>query len=91
MVEDQRVAHGVLVETIGRLLGVFYSNDVMVGSYDLDWLQHAINFLVSIFKRYDLVAKIVKSHTMTFRTRSLQAGMLKEIFAQKCKGVGDSY
>ena len=34
--EVQRVAHDGLVETLRRCLGVFYTNDGMVGSYDLD-------------------------------------------------------
>ena len=33
-VEDQRVDHEGLGETFGRCLGVFYSNDGMVGSQD---------------------------------------------------------
>ena len=36
-VEDQRVDHDRLVDTIGRCLGVFYSNDGMVGPRNLDW------------------------------------------------------
>ena len=31
-VEDQRVAHDGLRETVGRFLGVFYANDGMVHS-----------------------------------------------------------
>ena len=35
-VEDQRVAHDGLGETVGRCLGVFYSDDGMVRSCDAD-------------------------------------------------------
>ena len=48
-VEDQRVANDGLVETAGRCLGVFCSNDVMVGSRYLDWLQQLMNVLVGLF------------------------------------------
>ena len=35
-VEDQRVAHDGLEETVGRCLGVFYADDDMVGSQEPD-------------------------------------------------------
>ena len=35
-VEDQRVSHDTLGETIGRLLGLFYSYDCIAGSRDSD-------------------------------------------------------
>ena len=38
ILEEQRVAHDGLGETIGRCLGVFYANDGMVGTRDPDWL-----------------------------------------------------
>ena len=36
IVEDQRVAHDGLGETVGRCLGVFYADDGMVCSCDLE-------------------------------------------------------
>ena len=48
-VEDQRVAHDGLREAVGRCLGIFYTNDGMVGSRDPNWLQHLMNVMVSIF------------------------------------------
>ena len=64
-VEDQRVDQDGLVETVGRCMGVFYADDGMVGSRDADWLQHAMNFLVGLFRRYGLEANVEKSCTMT--------------------------
>ena len=63
----------------------------MVGSHDSDWLQHAINILVSIFRRYGLAANIAKSCTMIFHPIALQAEVLEEAMVQKCTGVGDLY
>ena len=53
-VEDQRVAKDGMRETIGRCLSVFYGNYGMMGSHNLDWLQHAMNVLVGLFRRYGL-------------------------------------
>ena len=91
MVEDQRVAHEGLGETVGQCLGVFYANYGMVGSRDSDWLKHAMKFLVGLFRRYGLAANAAKSCTMIFQTGSLWAGMPEEAMELKCTGVGDSY
>ena len=48
-VEDQRVAHDGLGETVRRCMGVFYTYDGMVGSRDADWMQHSMNVLVGFF------------------------------------------
>ena len=83
MVEDQRVVHDGLGDTIGRFLGVFYANNAMVGSRDSDWLQHATNVLVGLFRRYSLGANVAKSRTMTFQNGALRAGMSEEAMALK--------
>ena len=88
-VEDQRVAHDGLGETVGRCLGVFYANYGMVGSHDSDWLQHVMNILIGLFKRYGLMANVAKSLTMTFQPGALQVGMLEESMALNYTGVGD--
>ena len=64
-VEDHRVTHDGLGETVGRCLGVFYAEYGMVGSHDPDWLQNVMNFLVGLFRRYGLEYNVVKSRTMT--------------------------
>ena len=63
-VEDQRVAHDGLGETVGRCLVVFYSKNSMVVSRDSDWLQNKMNVLVCLFRRYGQADNISKSHTM---------------------------
>ena len=59
-VEDHRVAHDELGETVGRCLGVFYAHYVMFRSRDPDWLQHVTNVLFVLFRRCGLVANISK-------------------------------
>ena len=91
MVEYQRVYHDGLGDTVRRCLGVFYAENCMVGSRNSDWLQHVMNVLARIFRRYGVAASVAKSRTMTCQTGALQAGMLEEAMALKCMGVGDSY
>ena len=90
-VEDQRVYHDGLVETVGRCLVVFYDDNVMVGSCNPDWLQHATNVLVGLFRSYGLVANIAKSCTIICQPNALWTGMSEEAMALKCTGVGYSY
>ena len=74
-VEYQRMAHGGLREALWRCLRVFYADDGMVVSRDPDWLQHSMNGLVGLFRRFDLEANIAKSRLMT-----CQPGALRSIF-----------
>ena len=48
-VEDHMLDHDGLGETVRQFLGFFYADDGMVGSRDLDWLQHLMNVLVGLF------------------------------------------
>ena len=74
-VEYHSVDHDRLGDTVGRCLGVFYADNGMVGSRDSDWLQHAMNILVGLFRSYVLVANVAKSPTITCQPGVLQAGM----------------
>ena len=65
MIEDQRVAHNGLLETVGRCLVVFYAKNAIVVSHDSDWIQHAMNVLVGLFRRYGLAANVSKSCKIT--------------------------
>ena len=53
-----------LGEAVGWCLGVFYADDGMVGSQDLEWLQYLMKILVGLFQRYVLVANFAKSCRM---------------------------
>ena len=57
-VENQRVAHDGMGEAVGRCLEVFYADDGMVGSRDAEWIQHLMNVLVGLFRRYGLTVNI---------------------------------
>ena len=49
-----------------------------------------MNILVGLFRRYGLEANVDKSLTMTCHPSALWAGMLDEVMALRCTGVGDS-
>ena len=72
-------------------MGVFYANNAMVVSRNSDFLHHAMNILVGLFRRYGMAVNIAKSRTITCHTGALRAGMSEEAMALKCMGVGDSY
>ena len=82
-VEDQRVTHDRLEETVGRCLGVLYADYGLVVSCDLDWLQHTINDLVGLFIRYGLVYNVTKSCKITCQTGALRAGISEDAMALK--------
>ena len=63
----------------------------MVGTHDSYWVQHAMNVLVGLFRRYGLAANVSKSRTMTCQPSVLRAGMPEEAMVLKCTGVGDLY
>ena len=78
MVEDQQVDQDGLVETVGRCVGVFYADDGMVGLRDPNWLQHPMNFLFGLFRRFILAANATKSLTMTCQPGTLRTGISEE-------------
>ena len=90
-VEDNRVAQNGLGEAVGRCLRVFYANDNMLGSIDPDWMQHLMNVLVDLFRRYGLTANVSNSLLITCQPSALRSGVSKESKALKCTGVVDSY
>ena len=73
-VKYQRVADEGLGETARRCIGVFYKKNGMVGSCDLDWLQQAMNILVSHFRRYGMAENISKSCTMACQLSKVTSG-----------------
>ena len=66
--------HDGMGDTVGRCLGVFYAKDGMVVSHHSDWLHHAMNVLVGLFRRYGLASNVAKSRTMIFQPGALRAG-----------------
>ena len=72
-------------------LGFFYADDVMVGSRDSGWLQHLMNVLIGLFRRYGLVVNFNKSRAMKCQPDALSIGMSEESKKLKCTGVRYSY
>ena len=91
MVEDQMVDHGSQGDTVGRSLRVFYADNGMVGSCDSECMQHVINVPVGLFRRYGLVANVVKTQTMTCQSGALRVGMSEEAMVMNWTGMGESY
>ena len=65
--EDDSTTHERLRVVVGRCMGVFYADDGMIGSRDMEWLQGAINFLVGIFRSVIMMANVAKSNTITYQ------------------------
>ena len=86
-VEDHKVANNGLGESVWCCLGIFCDDDVMVVSRDLDWLQHSMNVLVSLFLRYGLATNVTKSHSMACQPGAVWLGMSAKAKALKCTGV----
>ena len=55
-----------------------YANDGVVVSWDLEWIQGALNVLVSLFRRYGLVSNAVNSKAMICQPCTLQYRMSEE-------------
>ena len=64
-VEDHRMAHNGMGKAVGRFLGVFYADDVMVVSRDSEWVHHSMNVLLGLFRQYGLADNVTKSRTIT--------------------------
>ena len=64
-VEDNAVINDSLGHVVGRSLGVFYTNDDILGSQDQECIQVEINVSIGMFHRIGLLAKADKSKTMT--------------------------
>ena len=48
-VEDEAIIQDGLVNTVGRELGVFYADEDILVSRDLEWLMGALNVLIGLF------------------------------------------
>ena len=89
-VENHPVDQDGLVETFGRFVGVFYTENGTVGSRDLDWMYHAMNIPVGLFLRYGLASNVAKSRTTTCHSGALRVGISEKAMDLTCTGVGDS-
>ena len=67
MGEYRSVVYDVLVHAVGRILGVFYASDVLLGYQDPEWLQGALNVLIGLFWNIGMASNVAKSKIMTFQ------------------------
>ena len=75
---------------VGQCVGVFYANNVMFGSRNLEWLQEDINVLVGILRRVRLMENVAQSNTMTCHQEAISMIMSEEAFILRSKGEGDN-
>ena len=70
-VEYQTVVHLGLGLNVGRCLGVFYANNSMSGARNPEWLQNALNVIISLFQWCRLFANVAKYWTVTYQNGAL--------------------
>ena len=81
----------VLLLVAGRCLGLFYSDGGVVGLWDPECLQGALNLIIGIFCQYGLVANVMKSKAMTCHTGTLRSGILEEAVGRGFTDRGETY
>ena len=74
-VEYQLDLHEVLGLVLGVCIGLFYTDNRVVGSWDPECLQGALNVLIFLFRLYGLVENGTKSKSMTFQPVTLRSRM----------------
>ena len=85
-VEEKLVCHDVLGLAVRQCLGLFYSDNGMVVSRYLEWIQGNLNLIISLFWWYILVANVAKFKSMTCQPVSIRSGMLEEAGGRKFTG-----
>ena len=76
MVGDQLFTQVVPGLAVGRCMGIFYAENVVVVFWNPEWNQGAMNVLFNPYLQYGLVANISKSNSMTFQMGTLWSDML---------------
>ena len=66
-------------------------NDRVMGSWDPEWLQGALNMVMSLLCWYGLGENIAKSKSITYQPGTIQSGMSEEAVGQWCTGRGATY
>ena len=63
--DDGTVAADGFGMQVSQKLAMFYADDGLTASRDHNWLQHAMDALVALFRRMGLQANVEKTQTMT--------------------------
>ena len=90
-VEDDVVIHDGMGHVVGRRMGVFYTDDGLIGSQDPECLQGALNVLISLLRWIGLMANVAKSKTMTCQTGTILLVMPEEDVLQRSTARGATY
>jgi hypothetical protein len=54
----------MIAEFLATFFAIFYVNDAYLASWDVGFLQHALNLLVDLFERVGLQTNTSKTQTM---------------------------
>ena len=68
---------------VGWYMGMFYADDGLVGSQDLEWLQGALNVLIVLFRWCGMVDNVSKSKAMKCQPGAIQFGMSEELVGRR--------
>ena len=90
-IDNPAANHDGIGKALGHKMGVFYADDVMIGSGDPIWIQGYINVLIDLFRIIVPEANIAKSKKMICQPGSIQSGMLVEAFTRRITGEGTNY
>ena len=75
----------------GTELGFFCADDGLLGSWDPEWIQGAINVPIGIFWRIRLADNVAKSKKMKCQPVDIRSGILEEAFGRSSTGKGETY
>ena len=69
----------------------FYAYGGILGSWDPEWLQVALNILIGLFRHIGLVANFKKLNTIMFQTVGIILGISEEALSQRSTGKRSNY
>ena len=91
VLEDKLFTHDGMELAVGQCMWIFYTDDGLVGSQDLEWLQGSLNGLIGLFRQYGLVVNIVKSKSMTCHPGEIWSGISEDSVGRQITGRGSTY
>ena len=90
-VEDEWVIHNGLGHVVMWILGIFYSDDGLLGFHDPEWIQGVLNVLIGLLRRIGLMGNFAKSKMMTCQSGAIRLVMSEEVVERISTGKGDTY
>ena len=86
--QNQMVAQELMGLVAGRCLGLFYNDDKMVGSWDPECLQGALNVIICLFCKNRLVMNVANYKPKVLQPGALRFRMLEEAVVRWFTGRG---